>query len=690
MSESRDLLVEIGTEELPPKALPRLSAAFADGIARGLKEAELAHTGLDAYATPRRLAVLVHDLAVQQPERRIERRGPALGAAFDEEGRPTRAALGFARSCGVEVDALERLETPQGAWLAFRRREPGAPAADLIPDLVRRALHQLPIPRRMRWSDLDEQFVRPVHWCVLLHGEEVIPARILGVEAGRETRGHRFHHPEPIPIPDPAVWAALLESEGRVIADFEVRRQAIRGQVLEAAAALGGQAVIDEALLDEVTSMTEWPRAIAGHFEARFLEVPQEALISAMKGHQKYFHVVDAAGALLPHFVTVANIESTRPEVVRAGNERVIRPRLADAAFFWDQDRKRRLADRVGELRNVVFQQRLGSLHDKVVRLQTLAGSIAAELAADAGQAARAALLCKCDLLTDMVGEFPELQGVMGRYYALHDGEPEAVARAIDEHYMPRHAGDRLAGDAVGRALALADRLDTLAGIFGIGQPPSGDKDPFALRRAALGVLRTLIECGLDLDLDDLVARAVAGYGERLPDDPGLPARVADFILERLRAYYTDRGIPVEVFEAVRACRPSRPLDFDARVRAVAAFRELPQAEALSAANKRISNILRKAGEEVPDRIDEGRLEAPEEQALHRRLREVETEAGPLFERGEYTRAMQLLATLREPVDAFFDAVMVMTGDPALRRNRLALLAGLRRLFLRVADLGRL
>ena len=691
MSTHRDLLVEIGTEELPPKALRRLSDAFAEGIRSRLEAAELAHGEVRPYATPRRLAVWVREVAAGQADKEVERRGPALTAAFDDDGNPTKAAQGFARSCGVEVDALETLETDKGAWLAYRTTEAGRPTPALLPQMVQEALEALPIPKRMRWGDRQVQFVRPVHWAVLLFGEEVVESEILDANTGRESQGHRFHHPGPLYVAEPAAYAPLLESEGRVLPDFEARREAIKGQVLEAAARVEGEAVIDEALLDEVTGLVEWPVALVGEFDPAFLELPPEVLISAMQGHQKYFHLVDAKGTLQPRFITVSNIESREPEQVRHGNERVLRPRLADADFFWRQDRAQRLAERVESLREVVFEKRLGSLYDKTRRVEALAGTVAEAIGADAALAARAARLAKCDLMTEMVGEFPELQGTMGLYYAQHDGEHEDVALALDEQYRPRFAGDVLPTTGVARALAVADRLDTLVGIFGIGQPPSGDKDPYALRRAALGVLRVLIEDELDLDLVALIAAAEKAYrddGVELVDD--VAEQVLEFMMERLRAYYHDRGVAPDTFDAVRARRPTRPVDFDRRVRAVDAFRDLAEAEALAAAHKRIHNILRKAEETVPERYDADALVEPQERALAERLEGLAAEVEPLLEEGAYAKALQTLAGLREPVDAFFDGVMVMAEDPGVRANRLGLLKRLSGLFLATADISRL
>lgn len=690
---TRDLLIEIGTEELPPKALKKLSEAFGKGIVDGLKAADLAHGKVALFASPRRLAVLVSDLIANQADKTVEKRGPALTAAFDEEGNPSRAATGFAKSCGLNsVEELERLETDKGAWLVYRAEQPGQTTAALVPAIVSTSLDNLPIPKRMRWGDLDAEFVRPVQWLVLLFGDEVIDAEILSVRSGRETRGHRFHHPEPMYIAEPAGYAPLLETEGHVIADFATRREAVRAQVLEAGKRLGGRAVIDEALLDEVSSMVEWPKAIAGNFEERYLAVPAEALILTMKSNQKYFHVVDANGKLMPHFITVANIDSSNPDVVRDGNERVVRPRLADAEFFWTQDRKHKLEKHIDRLKTILFQKELGTLHDKTERVVQLAGSIATAMSGNKEWAERAAWLAKCDLMSEMVLEFPELQGIMGRYYALLDGEAEEVALAQDEQYMPRFAGDELPATATGQAVAIADKLDTLVGMFAIGQPPTGSKDPFALRRSALGLLRIIIECQLPLDLREMVQQATAALGDKVTAKH-VEQQAFDFMMDRLRAYYKDTGVAPEVFESVLAQQPTQPFDFDRRVRAVMHFQSLPQAESLAAANKRISNILRQADEKgvsVPDAVETARLAEPAEQALAEQIGAMEKTVTPLFDRRDYEPALAQLAGLRETVDTFFDEVMVMVDDTALRDNRLALLAQLRNLFLRVADLSRL
>lgn len=686
MTAKHDFLVEIGTEELPPKALLKLSNAFTQGIRDGLSDANLAFGEVSSYASPRRLAVVVRELDSAQADKAVERRGPAVSAAFDDDGNPTKATQGFARSCGVEPSQLDTMETPKGAWLIYRSTQSGQSTNSLLPGIVQQSLDRLPIPKRMRWGALEAEFVRPVHWLVMLFGDEVIDCEILAARAGRQSRGHRFHHPDPLTIQTPTGYAAQME-QAHVIADFASRRTLIREQVNEAAAQHGGSAVIDEDLLDEVTGLVEWPQAVVGSFDASFLEVPPECLISAMKGHQKYFHMVDGEGSLMPNFITLSNIASHNPEAVRTGNERVIRPRLTDADFFWQQDRKQSLEQRLESLTTVVFQQRLGSIKDKSERVAAVAEAIAKAIAGNPEHAMRAALLAKCDLMTEMVGEFPELQGIMGRYYAQHDGEPAEVAVALDEQYMPRFAGDQLPASKTGQALAIADKLDTLIGIFGIGQVPSGDKDPFALRRAALGALRIIIEQGLDIDLWEMLEHA-AEANTGLFDNDHVITQVFDFMMGRLKAYYQDQGVAPDSFEAVLAQRPARPLDFDARVHAVTAFRALPEAEALAAANKRIANILKKTEQAIPSSVDEKLLQDAAEQQLQQQISAISAQVKPLFAQRDYQAALKALAGLRDVVDSFFDQVMVMADDEALRSNRLALLSQLRNLFLEVADLS--
>lgn len=689
MNTRADLLLEIGTEELPPKALKTLMESLAAECGKGLADAGLDYHALQAYAAPRRLALHLTGLLKRQPDKRVERRGPAVQAAFDAEGRPTQAALGFARSCGVAMEQLATVEQGKGRWLAFTAMQPGTDTAILLPELIEQALNRLPIPKRMRWGAGTAEFVRPVHWIVLLLGDEVVQGTILGLRTGRESRGHRFHHPEPIEIPRPDAYVEQLRIQGRVIVDFAQRREAIRDQVLAAAVIANGRAVIDPDLLDEVAALVEWPVALVGQFEPRFLDVPQEALISTMQDNQKYFPVVDNAGRLMPCFITIANIESREPARVIEGNERVIRPRFSDAAFFWNQDRKQPLETRLERLKGVTFQQRLGSLYEKTERLVALARYIAPRIGADVVAAERAAWLAKCDLMTDMVFEFTELQGIAGRYYARHDGEADAVAEALDEQYQPRHAGDNLPAGALGQVLALADKLDTLMGIFAIGQKPTGAKDPFGLRRAALGVLRILIEGRLPLDLRALLHAAAVGLQGKAPAEEAVEG-CFDYILERLRAYYQDQGVPSDVIDAVMALRPTQPLDFDLRIQAVNTFRQLPAATSLAAANKRIQNLLKKVDGALPEAINDDLLQEPAERVLHAALEQLRQAVTAWFDAGRYADALTRLAELREPVDAYFDQVMVMSEDQALRENRLALLNRLSQLFQRAADLSRL
>ena len=641
-----------------------------------------------AYATPRRLAMIIKNVATQQADREVEKRGPAMQAAYDAQGKLSKAAEGFARSCGVTAEQLIRIKTDKGEWLGFVEKETGKATAEIVPKIVAQALAKLPIPKRMRWGDRKEEFVRPVHWVVMLLGKNVIEAPILGIMAGRETRGHRFHAPQAIKLQSPQDYIEVLR-KAFVIADMEERKNDIRQQVEQAAEKLGGRAVMDDDLLQEVTCLVEWPVAVTGDFEQHFLDVPKEALISTMQGNQKYFPLLNAEGQLMPHFITISNISSTNVSKVKAGNERVIRPRLSDAAFFWNQDRKQPLEKRLAMLDNVVFQNKLGSLGDKSRRVAKIAERIAALLGANKINAHRAALLCKCDLMTSMVYEFPELQGIMGRYYATHDGESADVAIALDEQYMPRFAGDQLPTNSIGQILALADRLDTLLGIFAIGQKPSGEKDPFALRRAALGVLRILIERELVVDLRELLGFAA----DALADVVNAKSAVEDalaFMLERLRVYYQNQNVTPDVYDAVAELKPTVPVDFDRRMLAVNHFRQLPQAESLAAANKRISNILKKVKGDLPQKVNASLLQEVAEKNLYKALQEQAAIVNPMFDQGDYATALLQLASLREVVDDFFDKVMVMADDLALKNNRLALLNALRGLFLRVADVSRL
>ena len=687
----RDFLVELGTEELPPLALKTLMNSFADGIRAGFSETGLGHGDLEQFATPRRLAVLVRDLAEAQQTQAVKLKGPPVNAAFDKSGKPTIAATRFAEKCGVAVEALTRIIEGKGEFLHFEGTKPGLTTVSLLPGVVQKSLDALPIPKRMRWGSSSAEFVRPVHWLVMLFGPEIVPARILDTDAGRATRGHRFMAPGALTLKLPADYAATLREPGKVIANFTTRRSLIREQVAAAGSQLGGNTLLDDELLDEVAALVEWPSAVAGEFEARFLELPREVLISTLQEHQRYFPVEGAGGKLLPHFITVSNIESRDVAKVRAGNERVVRPRLSDAAFFWNQDRKQPLAARQAALDAVTFQAKLGSIGDKVRRMATLAGEIALLIDADRAHAVRAAELAKCDLLSAMVGEFPELQGIMGRYYAAADGEPAEVSTAVDEHYLPRGAGGALPVTGAGIAVALADKLDTLAGIFAIGQKPSGTKDPFGLRRAAIGSLRILVERKLDLDLRALTTRAT----QLQPvSTPTVDTELWDYILERLRAYFLDpvsagaiADVTTEMFDAVRASNPVSPVDFGARLAALVKFLGMPDAASLTAANKRISNILKKA-EAGSGAVDIALLAEPAEKALHEALAAIISDVDRALAKRDYGAALATLATLRAAVDGFFDAVMVNAEDANLRRNRLALLAQLRHHFTRIADLS--
>ena len=686
--ERKDFLFELGTEELPPKVLKRLRDALRDEIVKGVEAAQLQFENAEAYASPRRLAVLLRGLQTQQADREVERRGPAKQAAFDAEGNPTKALEGFARSCGVTPDQLIEIETPKGVWMGYRMLQPGKAATELLPEIVNTALDRLPIPKRMRWGAREAAFVRPVHWVVMLLGGDVVPATVLEHGADRITHGHRFHAPQGLTLQTPDDYTRVLREQGHVEPDFDLRAAQIAEQVQAAAAQIGARAVIDSDLLDEVTALNEWPRAIMGSFDEAFLEVPPECLISAMKGHQKYFHVVDAEGQLLNRFITIANIDSKNPDAVRDGNERVIRPRLSDAKFFWDQDRKQPLEDFLPRLKTVVFQQKLGTLMDKVDRLENLTAKIGRLLGEDPALCERAAHLSKCDLMSEMVGEFPELQGIMGRYYALHQGEDPRVAQALDDQYKPRFAGDGLPDEGISQALAIADKLDTIAGIYGIGEAPTGDKDPYGLRRAALGALRIMIEKALDLDLVTLVEAALKQHDAVTYSD-ALRDEIVDFMYSRLRAWYQEQGATAEQFDAVRAVPSRKPIQFARRMEAVRRFAELEGAEALAAANTRIGNILKKA-DAVPAAVDEALFEAEAERALWQEFSLLKPQVDAAIEAGDFVAAMEQLATLRPAVDAFFDHVMVNVDDPALRANRLALLAAIKGAFDRIADLGKL
>ena len=683
---TQNFLVEIGTEELPPKALKTLATSFADNVEVELNQAGLSFDKIEWFASPRRLAVKVLNLATQQPSKEIEKRGPAVSAAFDAEGNPTKAAEGWARGCGITVEQAERIATDKGEWLVHRAKIEGQPTKNLLNDIVANALAKLPIPKPMRWADKTVQFIRPVHTVTMLLGDELIEGEILGVESARTIRGHRFLGEKEFEIQHADQYPQLLREKGSVVADFNERKAEILAKSQAKATALGGVADIEESLLEEVTSLVEYPNVLAAKFEERFLAVPAEALVYTMKGDQKYFPIYDKDGKLLPHFIFVSNINPEDPTAIIEGNEKVVRPRLTDAEFFFKTDLKQKLVDRLPRLETVLFQQQLGTLKDKTDRIEQLAGEIAKQIGADEAKAKRAGLLSKCDLMTNMVFEFTDTQGVMGMHYARHDGEDEEVAVALNEQYMPRFAGDELPKSLVASAVALADKFDTLTGIFGIGQAPKGSADPFALRRAALGALRIIVEKNLPLDLEDLVKKSAALFGDKLTNQ-NVVADVVDFMLGRFRAWYQDEGIAVDVIQAVLARRPTRPADFDARVRAVSHFRTLDSAEALAAANKRVSNILAKADAAIGE-INLTACVEPAEKALAEAVLALRTEVQPLIAQGDYTTVLDKLANLRAPVDSFFDNVMVNAEDPALRQNRLAILNTLQGLFLQVADIS--
>ncbi|EOX4865602.1 glycine--tRNA ligase subunit beta [Haemophilus influenzae] len=717
---TQNFLVEIGTEELPPKALKTLATSFADNVEAELIQAGLSFDKIEWFAAPRRLAVKVLNLATQQPSKEIEKRGPAVSAAFDAEGKPTKAAEGWARGCGITVEQAERIATDKGEWLVHCAKIEGQPTKNLLNDIVANALAKLPIPKPMRWADKTVQFIRPVHTVTMLLGDELIEGEILGVASARTIRGHRFLGEKEFEIQHADQYPQLLRDKGSVVADFNERKAEILAKSQAKATALGGVADIEESLLEEVTSLVEYPNVLAAKFEERFLAVPAEALVYTMKGDQKYFPIYDKDGRLLPHFIFVSNINPEDPTAIIEGNEKVVRPRLTDAEFFFKTDLKQKLVDRLPRLETVLFQQQLGTLKDKTDRIEQLAGEIAKQIGADEAKAKRAGLLSKCDLMTNMVFEFTDTQGVMGMHYARHDGEDEEVAVALNEQYMPRFAGDELPKSLVASAVALADKFDTLTGIFGIGQAPKGSADPFALRRAALGALRIIVEKNLPLDLNDIISKAFDLYkeldNERLRNAPIAKTRggfseypegyvsfftrgddlvpkqkildeVVDFMLGRFRAWYQDEGIAVDVIQAVLARRPTRPADFDARVRAVSHFRTLDSAEALAAANKRVSNILAKAGAAIGE-INLTACVEPAEKALAEAVLALRTEVQPLIAQGDYTAVLDKLANLRAPVDSFFDNVMVNAEDPALRQNRLAILNTLQGLFLQVADIS--
>ncbi|MCH8500980.1 MAG: glycine--tRNA ligase subunit beta [Aliidiomarina sp.] len=686
MSQRHDLLIELGTEELPPKALKGLSESFTASFVAELNQARLSFEDVESFATPRRLAVLFKSVEAQQADEIVEKRGPAIQAAFDADGNPTRAAEGWARGLGITVADAERLKTDKGEWLLYNATVAGKSIRDLVQGFIDQAVKQLPIPKAMRWGSTSYQFIRPLHTLTVMLDHEVLDAELFGVQSDNKVNGHRFHHPERLTVDHAANYAEVLAS-GHVVASFAARRETIRESVVELAKAEDAVPVWDEDLIDEVASLVEYPVPMVANFDESFLAVPKEALIYTMKDDQRYFPLVNENGDLLPRFIFISNIQSRDPQQVIQGNEKVIRPRLADAQFFFESDKKTKLADRLDKLDTVLFQKELGSIGDKARRMEATSRFIADELKADKNAAARAGLLAKADLVSSMVMEFPEVQGIMGMHYARHDGESEAVASAIEAHYRPRFAGDSLPTSLEGCAVALADKLDTLSGIFGIGQIPTGDRDPFGLRRAAIGMLRILVEKQLPLDVETLVRSAVANYGNIIKNPDEVTAQVVDFLLGRFRAWYQEQSISVDVIQAVLARRPTIALDFDHRVKAVAEFRSNPQAEALAAANKRVSNILAKS-EITLTTVDVSLLHEDAEKALYRALSGLRDTVSTAAINGDYAAALSALATLREPVDRFFDEVMVNADDEAIRRNRLSLLNELRDQFLNVADIS--
>ncbi|MDP2139677.1 MAG: glycine--tRNA ligase subunit beta [Gammaproteobacteria bacterium] len=684
---TKDFLVEIGTGELPPKALRLLSESFLDGIRTALKTADLAFDSIVPFATPRRLAVRVTGLQEYQADKAQERFGPAVSAAYDKDGKPTPAAAGFARSCGVALEGLDCVEKDGVVKLVYRSVARGGDTRLLLADMVARSLAALPIPKKMRWGSSRDEFVRPVHWVVMIFGSDVVPASILGISSGNQSRGHRFLHNQAVTINTAAEYEEKLAAAS-VIVDYEQRKALIRKLVSAEGEKLGARVVIEEDLLEEVTSLVEWPVALTGKFDEHFLSVPREALVSSMKSHQKCFYLLDQQGNLLPSFVTVSNLKSLDPSQVIAGNERVIRPRLADARFFYDTDRKQTLASRLEQLKTIVFQQELGTVYEKSQRVSRLAGLIANELSANKAWCERAALLSKCDLVTNMVSEFAELQGIIGNYYALHDGEPTEVAAALNEQYMPRFSGDKLPDTLTGRVLAIADKLDTIVGLFAIGQPPTGSKDPFALRRAALGILRIIVEKELDLDILQSIRFACDGFNN-LQLKPGLDNQVFEFLLDRFKAWYQAEGVSAEVFQSVLILRPVKPLDFNLRVRAVHHFSKLPEAQSLASANKRVSNILQKeTASSQSGKVDPNLFKEEAEKLLAKVLEDQKAFVTPLFQNRDYTQGLESLAGCKIAIDRFFDDVLVMDDDVVIRSNRIALLAELRSLFLKVADIS--
>ena len=683
---SDTLLIEVGTEELPPTDAKNLSDHFTDAVTRQLADLGFSHEDVTSYVTPRRIAVLFEQTSANQPDQKVERRGPAIDAAYDDDGQPTKAATGFARSCGVELEQLQTIDTDKGQWLFYKSTEKGSSLSDALPQIINQALDGLPIARPMRWGDSEVEFVRPIHWVVVMHGNRIVPAAIKNLTASNTTYGHRFHAPEPILLKHADDYAGELE-QAKVIANFKQRRAAVNTLLNYAAEQHQGTLNFSDSLLDEVTNLVEWPMAVVGDYDAEFLAIPQEVLVATMQDAQRYFPLYSESGdALIPKFIIIANIESSNPETVKHGNERVIKPRFEDAKFFWMRDKEKSLASRGNDLEGILFEKQLGSVHDKVHRVASLVSYFCDQTGIPCEHALRATTLCKNDLLSSMVNEFPKLQGIMGRYYALEDGEPEEVATAIEEHYFPIQSGGQLPTTNAGKILALCDRIDTLMGIFATGKKPTGMKDPYALRRAALGVARITIECQLDYDLHELLNKSAELLQDKL-DAQSVTDDVMDYILERLRGYFYDQGIPADTFEAVRNVQPTCLLDFAERIKAVEHFRKLPESESLAAANKRIRNILKKSSSDNL-LVDSKLLKESAEQSLFKKITEAKEKISPLLVTRDYTAALSGLATLKPVVDKFFDEVMVMDEDEAIRANRVALLTKVNHLFTSVADIS--
>ena len=680
------LLIELGTEELPPKILKKLALSFLEQIKIQLDSADLSYEGIKWFATPRRMAVLISALESQQADKIIEKRGPAINVAFDADGNASKAAMGWARSNGIEIEQAQRLKTDKGEWLLYRSTQTGKSVEEIIPEMVNTAVAKLAIAKPMRWGSARTQFIRPVHTLTLLYGAKIINGKTLGVSASNKVTGHRFHHHGLVTIEHADDYISALK-KAYVIADYDERRELISEQIKEVADSINGRALIDDELLDEVTGLVEWPVTLVGGFDQSFLDIPAEPLIYSMKDHQKYFPVVNKEGKLINKFIFVTNIESKDPQQIVFGNEKVIRPRLADAEFFFNTDKKQTLESRLEKLESVLFQKQLGSVKEKSERIAKLSGFIANQLNENEADAYRAGLLSKTDLLTDMVQEFPQVQGTMGKYYARNDGESEAIAQALEDQYRPRYAGDNLPDGQIGCALAIADKVDSLVGIFGINQAPKGDKDPFALRRAAIGLIRIIIEKDLNLDIEVLIHKSIEAFSDKLSNE-NTAVNVIDFVMGRFRAYYLEKNINIDVIQAVLAKKPTAPLDFDKRIKAVNYFRGLAEAETLAAANKRVGNILAKFDGKLYETFNDALAQEDEEKLLAQVFSNIESSISPLLANQNYQAALTELVVLKAPIDNFFDNVMVMSDDEAVKINRLTLLNQIRDSFLAIADIS--